>query len=57
MGFNPSWPCTVVLADPVNNTPVPMNAVDTIASSIVEGLFHFNIVYGSNVGILIVLFP
>jgi len=44
------------LADPVNNTPAPMNAVDIIASSIIEGLFHsFNIMYENNIRILIVL--
>ena len=58
MGFNSDCPCTVVLGNPVNNTPVPLNAVDTIASGIVEGLFHsFNMVYGSNDCILMDLCP
>jgi hypothetical protein len=43
-GFIPSCPCPVVLADPTNDIAIPMSAADTIANSMVEGLFHiFNI--------------
>jgi hypothetical protein len=56
MGFNPSCPCTVILADPTNDMAVPMIVADTIAtSSKFERFFNaYNIIYEINVHTLIV---